>query len=65
MVIDAGPEGAPAAENVLNVRITHLPETAAALAAPLVLQPAAIILATREGLEPGQALHATKVTRQQ
>lgn len=65
VVIDAGPEGAPSAANVLTVRLDALPEAAAALAAPAALQPAAMILARRDGIEPGQALRASKVTREQ
>lgn len=64
VVIDAGPDGAPRAPNITTVRLSKLSEAAAALAAPAALQPAAMILAERAGINPGESLHATKVTRQ-
>lgn len=64
VVVDAGQADAPRAPNVTTLRMSPLPEAAAALASPVVLQSAAMILAERAGLQPGEALHATKVTRQ-
>ena len=65
VVIDAGPDGGPSGDTVHTVRLGELSEASAALAAPALLQPAAMILARRAGLEPGQALHSSKVTREQ
>lgn len=65
VVVDAGPDGGPSGGTILTVRLPALSEAAAALAFPAALQPTAMILARRDGIEPGQPLHASKVTREE